>query len=119
MLHQEGGCCGHHSEGHERGGCCGHHSEGHEHGGCCGHHSEGHEHDGCCGHSHEETPAYTDDEKVALLAYMLGHNGHHLEELHALSHQLEGEAADLLHLAVEDLVSCNTKMAEALQLLQK
>ena len=107
MLHQNGGC-----------GHCGHHSEGHEQG-SCSHHCEGHEHGGCCGHHHEEAPAYTDDEKVALLAYMLGHNGHHLEELHALSHQLEGEAADLLHLAVEDLVSCNTKMAEALQILQK
>ena len=80
-----------------------------------------------CEHSHEHTHEHDHDhphvhnspeETLALLTYMLGHNRHHAQELHELAHGTEGEAAALLHEAVDDLGRSNEKLAQALALLK-
>ena len=128
LYHEDGECCGGH--GHGEGGCC--HGEGHGHGhgegGCCrgeGHthsheheHADGtrhcHAHDHTGYHCHEHAPeALSADEKVALLAYMIRHNGHHLDELHTLALQLDGEAAAYLNDAVEQLAQSNAHLVKA------
>ena len=50
---------------------------------------------------------------------MLGHNAHHAEELHELAHSCEGDAAELLHRAVDDIKASNQKLEEALKLLEE
>lgn len=75
-----------------------------------------HTHDHDHPHHHDHTSR---EESLALLTYMLGHNRHHAEELHTLSHDLEGEAAQLIHEAVLDFELGNDKLAEALQILQE
>ncbi len=74
-------------------------------------HSHEHDHDHPRGHSSPE-------ETLALLTYMLGHNRHHAQELHDLAHGVVGEAAALLHAAVDDLGRSNEKLAQALALLR-
>lgn len=74
-----------------------------------------HEHD----HSHCGVCAGTDEETVALLAYMLNHNRHHADELHELAHGLDGEARELVHAAVIDIEKSNDSLQKALKLLQK
>ena len=73
---------------------------------------EGHDHGGAGG-------AATPEERLALLKYMLTHNAHHAEELHELAHGTEGEAHDLLHAAVDDLLAGNEKLRKAIELLEK
>ncbi len=80
-------------------------------------HVHEHAHEGHS-HTHEHVTA-SREEALALLNYMLGHNQHHAEELHDLAHNFEGEAAELLHSAVEDLQSSNKKLASALELLKE
>ena len=77
-------------------------------------HSHGHgaEHD----HSHE---THSPEEALALLRYMTDHNRHHAEELHELSHSISGEAAQLIHDAVDCFEAGNEKLDKALALLQK
>ena len=117
MYHEDGECChGHHGEGHEHGECChGRHGEGHEHehGRCC--HGEG-EGRGHC-HEHEQADLSA-DERVALLGYMIRHNGHHLDELHSLALQLSGEPRKYLDEAVEMLALSNVRLVKAFYALQ-
>jgi hypothetical protein len=117
-YHEDGECCHghHHGEGHEHGECChGRHGEGHEHGECC--HGEGHEHGH--GHCHEhEQAGLSADERVALLGYMIRHNGHHLDELHSLALQLSGEPRKYLDEAVEMLALSNVRLVKAFYALQ-
>lgn len=80
-----------------------------------------HTHDHKHTHTHTRTamqPA-SEEERLALLKYMLDHNTHHAEELHDLAHGLTGEASDLLHEAVSDIESSNAKLAAALKILTK
>ncbi len=99
---------------HEDGECChGRHGEGHEHGECC--HGEG-EGRGHC-HEHEQA-GLSADERVALLGYMIRHNGHHLDELHSLALQLSGEPRKYLDEAVEMLALSNVRLVKAFYALQ-
>lgn len=72
-------------------------------------------------HAHKHTQSI--EEATALLNYMLDHNAHHAEELHALSHDLEdhgkAEAATLLHECARDFESANAKLAAALDKLKE
>ena len=72
-----------------------------------------HDHD----HLHTQGDSVSKEERIALLKYMLGHNAHHAEELHELAHGCEGTAAELLHMAVDDIKASNAKLEEALRLL--
>ena len=74
-----------------------------------------HDHD----HPHVHGETVSKEERLALLKYMLGHNAHHAEELHELAHGCEGEAAELLHRAVDDIKASNQKLEEALKLLEE
>ena len=88
---------------------CDNHS-GHHH-----HHGEG----GCHCHEHK---AQNPEETLAMLGYMLDHNRHHAEDLHALFHDLEAqgktEAAELLHQALHFFEDGNEKLAAALKALE-
>jgi len=75
-------------------------------------HQHVHHHDS----DHQEL---TSDKRNAVLQYMLDHNQHHAEELHELAHQAEGEAAELMHQAVELFEQSNEKLEAALQLLKE
>lgn len=68
-------------------------------------------------HHHEHSRASSPEETLALLNYMLGHNRHHAEELHELSHGVDNDAAQkLLHEAVELLNQSSDRLEEALKL---
>ena len=70
-------------------------------------------------HDHAHTHGHGDASQAeALLIYMLDHNRHHAQELHDLAHQLEGEAADLVHAAVHDFEHGNEKLQRALTILK-
>ncbi len=69
-------------------------------------------------HDHGSGPA-SEEERLALLRYMLKHNAHHADELHALAHSAPKPAEALLHAAVADLEESNKKIAEALTLLEE
>jgi hypothetical protein len=74
-----------------------------------------------CEHTHDHEHHHehsSPEETLALLTYMLGHNRHHAQELHDLAHGVEGEAADLLHGAVDDLGHSNDKLERALAILK-
>lgn len=65
-------------------------------------------------HNHTHVTSDSDKETLALLEYMLGHNRHHAEELHELSHKLPENEAILLHSAVDDFRQGNEKLARVL-----
>lgn len=72
-----------------------------------------------CEHTHDHHHDHSSpEETLALLNYMLGHNRHHAQELHELAHGVEGEAAELLHEAVDDLARSNDKLERALAILK-
>ena len=74
-----------------------------------------------CEHTHDHEHHHehsSPEETLALLTYMLGHNRHHAQELHDLAHGVEGEAADLLQGAVDDLGHSNDKLERALAILK-
>ena len=71
-------------------------------------------------HEHERMEAASPEETLALLTYMLSHNRHHAEELHALAHGVENPAArDRIHAAVDALRESNLRLEEALALLKE
>ena len=74
-------------------------------------HTHDHDHE----HDHEH---HSPEETLALLTYMLGHNRHHAQELHELAHSVDGEAAALLHEAVDELGRSNDALEQALALLK-
>ena len=74
-------------------------------------HTHDHDHE----HDHEH---HSPEEALALLTYMLGHNRHHAQELHELAHSVDGEAAALLHEAVDELGRSNDTLEQALALLK-
>ncbi|MGI6218000.1 MAG: hypothetical protein ACOYIK_10380 [Coriobacteriales bacterium] len=71
-------------------------------------------------HKHGNVPAEGTpvDKQVALLAYMVDHNRSHAEELHELAHEMDGEAAELVHSAVELFDKGNEKLAQALKIVK-
>lgn len=75
-------------------------------------HNHDHEH-------HHEHGHASPEERLALLNYLLGHNRHHAEELHELAHGVDGEAARLLHEAVDAYEQGNGKLAQALSILKE
>jgi len=71
-------------------------------------------------HTHEHTHGeHSAEEALALLRYMADHNRHHAEELHELAHSLSGDAAELIHAAVDLFEQGNEKLDQALGLLHK
>ena len=60
---------------------------------------------------------HSPEETLALLKYMVSHNRHHAEELHELGHCTSGDAARLIHEAVEQLNASTEKLEEAVALL--
>lgn len=68
-------------------------------------------------HTHEQGH-HSREENLALLAYMIGHNKHHAEDLHELAHSTEGDVASLIHDAIVDFNLANEKLEEALQILK-
>lgn len=68
-------------------------------------------------HSHTHGTTGSMEETLALLKYMLGHNRHHAEELHELSHNLPETEAAMLHEAVEDFNRGNEKLSTVLSRL--
>lgn len=71
-------------------------------------------------HDHHHGQASSPEETLALLTYMLGHNRHHAQELHDLSHGVDNESAhELLHEAVALLERSNEKLEAALSLLKE
>jgi len=58
------------------------------------------------------------EEVLALLAYMIEHNRHHEEELHELSHNINSEAGNLIHEALNYYRSGNDILNKALSILQ-
>lgn len=80
---------------------------GHEHG--CGHH---HEHE----HTHAE-----ENEQIALLAYMLHHNEHHMEEFGETYEAIKENkaAAELLSQGIELLRQANEKFAATIAALKE
>ena len=84
-----------------------------------------HEHEHEHSHPHEHGPISGFDsieQAEALMSYMLDHNRHHAEELHELCHKLahsgKGEAADLIHEAVDRFGEGNELLAKALEALK-
>ena len=80
-------------------------------------HADGHAHS----HHHHgsDAPAAGSvDRNTALLAYMVDHNKSHAGELHDLAHELDGEAADLIHAAVALFDQGNEKLDQALSILK-
>ena len=80
-------------------------------------------HDHIDGHGHSHHHAHGDGEvsaerSAALLAYLVDHNKSHAAELHDLAHGLDGEAADLIHEAVELFDQGNEKLADALRIIR-
>lgn len=58
------------------------------------------------------------EKRNAVLTYMLEHNRAHAEELHELGHEVQGDAYDLIHEAVDLFEQSNEKLAQALELLK-
>lgn len=83
------------------------------------HISEDHAH----GHSHPDQQPMTREEALKLLGYMLDHNRHHTEELHALFHALDDagcyDAADELETAMRYYNSGNDALENALDLAKQ
>lgn len=73
------------------------------------------------GHSHarKAAQAASPEELLALLEYMLSHNEHHTEELHALAHEMPENAAHLLHEAISEYGQGNAKLVRAVKLLKE
>ena len=69
-------------------------------------------------HDHHHDQGGGVERSTALLAYMVGHNRSHAEELHELAHQLDGDVADLIHDAVGFFEQGNAKLDEALAMLK-
>lgn len=69
-------------------------------------------------HHHPEPEHHSPEELLALVQYMVGHNRHHTEELHELSHELQDEAGQLIHDACVDYQVGNEKLEEALRILK-
>lgn len=75
-----------------------------------------HQHDH---HHHHQTPGPVSPEQQAtMLAYMLDHNRHHAQDLHALAHQFadagKHEAAAMLDQALAAYQQGNDLLAQAL-----
>lgn len=69
-------------------------------------------------HHHPEEH-HSSEELLALLQYAVSHNKHHTEELHELSHEIEGEAGQLIHDACVDFQVGNEKLEEALRIFKE
>lgn len=91
---------------------------GHEHT-----HEDGTVHSHTHAHSHEESSCDGDSRSktLALLKYMLDHNGHHAEELAEMADSLENDKAvaeEILE-AVAEFRKGNERLANAVKLMEK
>lgn len=59
------------------------------------------------------------EQSIALLAYMIEHNKIHMEELHEAAHGTTGEAARLIHEAIDEFDQGNQKLSSALAILKE
>lgn len=71
-------------------------------------------------HEHGSHNAHSaKEEQIALLAYMISHNKDHTNEIHDVAHEATGDAAQLLHEAI-DLYNAGTeKLTEALGIIKE
>ena len=79
------------------------------------HHAHNHAHH----HDHALDSATSQEETLALLAYMVSHNKHHAEELEKLATEIKGEAEFHLQNAIGSFKEGNEELEKALKLLQK
>ncbi len=70
-------------------------------------------------HHHCEHAANDKEELLAMLAYMVEHNGHHTSELQELAQNLSGEAKILIGKAVTEFENGTKLLADALRLLKE
>ena len=69
-------------------------------------------------HEHEHGQM-SEKEAIASLKFMIEHNEHHESELHDIGHSLPEEAGDIVHEALQIFKQGNTRLKEALQLLEE
>ncbi len=70
-------------------------------------------------HDHDHGHAFDSaEQRDALLSYLVDHERSHAEELHDMAHQIDGEAAELIHSAVELFVQGADKLDAALKVLK-
>ncbi len=69
-------------------------------------------------HNHAYIESISKEEVIALLSYMIDHNKHHEDELHSLSHNMNAEASQLVHDALEHFSTGNNLLKEALTSLK-
>lgn len=79
-------------------------------------HNAPHDHDNV--HNHTNIESISKEEVIALLSYMIDHNKHHEDELHSLSHNMNAEASQLVHDALEHFSTGNNLLNEALTSLK-
>ena len=70
-------------------------------------------------HHHEQNGVPPAERAKALLAYMIDHNKHHLEELAELTDSLEGPARERLLEAVGCFEAGNAQLREVLELVKE
>ena len=87
----------------------GHHHHDHDHA-----HDHGHAHH----HHHHGEEGAAPDRSQALLAYMVGHNKSHAEEMREAAAGMQGDAQALVNEAADLLDAGNAKLEQALALLQ-
>ena len=71
-------------------------------------------------HDHDHGQQFSSDEqRNALLSYMVDHERSHAEELHEMAHGIEGNAAELIHEAVVLFEQGADKLEQALRSLKE
>ena len=72
-------------------------------------------------HPYAQDPGAITDERIALLAYMLHHNEHHLEEFNETYEAIKDNAtaAELLKRGIELLKAANGKFAATIAALKE
>lgn len=69
-------------------------------------------------HDHDADSIESPEKREALLAYMVDHERSHADELHEMAHQIDGEAADLIHEAVDLFTQGADKLEAALNVMK-
>lgn len=69
-------------------------------------------------HDHDHHTFESPEQRDALLAYLIDHERSHADELHEMAHQIDGEAAALIHEAVELFVKGADKLEASLKVLK-
>lgn len=94
------------------------HNQEHDHEHDHDHHHTHHEHSHDHGHEHAHGEDISQEETLALLAYMASHNKHHAEELSNLATGIKGEASFHLQNAIGLFNEGNEELEKALNLMK-